>query len=136
MLTSKKVRYGCLLVITALFISFLSWFLYLANAGVDHIVFAVMRQIPYGDKLSHIGVYGILALLLNLSLRGKKIHFYQASFYLGSLLTLILVGIEETSQQFLPTRSQDWLDYVASCIGVLLTATITPFTIRTLGLKH
>ena len=136
MLTYQKVRYGCLLFITALFISGLSWFLYLANAGVDHIVFALMRQIPYGDKICHIGVYGMLALLLNLSLRCRKIDFGLTDIYLGSFLAIFLVGLEEISQLFMPTRTYDWWDFIASCIGIFISASLTPCAAKAVLLKN
>lgn len=136
MMITQKIRYSCLILITVLFISALTWFLYLANAGVDHLVFAIMRQIPYGDKVCHICVYGLLALLINLSLRCRKVHLWKTQIYLGSILTLCLVGIEEASQQYLPTRSQDWWDYLASCIGILGSAAMTSYLAKILQIQE
>lgn len=79
---------------------------------------------PHFDKVAHMIVYGVLALLifrsLTLTLRNKN-------FMLVALLTIIVAiayGLsDEFHQSFVPTRNPDIKDIAADGIGALLAMT-------------
>ncbi len=79
---------------------------------------------PHFDKVAHMSVYGVFALLifrsLTLTLRSKN-------FMLVALLTIIVViayGIsDEFHQSFVPTRNPEIKDVAADGIGALIAMT-------------
>jgi VanZ family protein len=75
-------------------------------------------DIPYGDKVGHVILYGLLALLVNLAafqVRGKAT---TASVAVVSSIMLCLVSLEELSQLAFPARTVDVWDLAASYVGV------------------
>lgn len=47
------------------FTDFILWILYLANTGGQSIFFEWVNAVPYGDKLGHFGLFGMLAIFMN-----------------------------------------------------------------------
>lgn len=93
-----------------------------ANTGTMPRVLEVIYDFPGGDKAGHFILYGLLSYLLNktvMSMLNKK----QAKVTLTvTFVLLLLVGIEEWTQQFLPTRTASWVDLVFSYTGIILGA--------------
>lgn len=108
----------CLFLALMLF-SFIVWVIFMANTGQDMLLFKVTRQIPFGDKLGHIFVFGGLTLMANLAFKGKVLNGKLGSVYWGTAAVLIFVTLEELSQHFVATRSLDLLDYLANLVGIL-----------------
>jgi VanZ family protein len=90
----------------------------LANQGRGF--WGFLEEIPFGDKLGHIGLVGTLALLLNLTLRNRRLPAPLGMIQMGSGLVAVVMTIEEFSQLFLPTRSPDLLDWLANLTGAAL----------------
>jgi polysaccharide biosynthesis protein VpsQ len=110
------------------FFGFILWIIYLANTGGSSIFFELIRGIPYGDKLRHFGLYGVLTLLFNMAsgfksftllsyaksgLRYQKIHCYW-----GTLLVTSFAVIEEISQGWIDNRTLDSQDLLADFVGI------------------
>ncbi|WP_420598213.1 VanZ family protein [Neptuniibacter sp.] len=108
----------------------------MANTGKESLLFKLAYHVPGGDKISHIFVYGLLALLLNLSTKCKCIPFRGCSIYLGSICVFIFVTLEEFSQHLIPTRTFDLKDCVASLIGILVFSFLTTVSDKHLIKKH
>jgi hypothetical protein len=89
--------------------------IYLANTGQGGHYWSFLTGIPMGDKLGHIGLLGFFSLILNLSLRCRRL----GPFLLGSCLLVTCMLIEEASQQFLVHRSFDLIDMLANLVGIL-----------------
>ncbi|MDZ4182846.1 MAG: VanZ family protein [Candidatus Cloacimonadaceae bacterium] len=69
------------------------------------------------DKLAHVGVYFVLALLVNRSLLNYRVkRNYALMVY---LLLLISAGMDEYHQYFIPGRSVSIYDFIANGIGLL-----------------
>jgi VanZ family protein len=85
-----------------------------------------LRQVydfPGGDKVGHFVLFGILSLLMNLSvLQGRPAAGMTRSVILYSLLLAGLVGLEELSQQWIPSRTSSVLDLAASYAGIAFFA--------------
>ncbi len=78
---------------------------------------------PFGDKLGHFILFGLLSLLVNLSLIQDHPEWdRRRSAAMASLSIIVLIGLEEFSQQWFVTRSADVFDWLAGCTGVLLFA--------------
>lgn len=104
---------------------FIGWIIYAADTGADNFFIYHVHAIPYGDKLGHIGLYGLLALLLNFTLGLKTISCLAWRLQLGSMLVLAFAVIEELSQGLFAARSLDAMDIVADIIGVYFAAIIS-----------
>lgn len=100
--------------------TFIGWIISQANAGSENFFIDHLRVIPYGDKLGHVGLYWLLALLLNLALGLKSIKCGWWQLQLGSVLVLGFAVIEEMTQGFLVMRSLDFWDIVADLVGIAI----------------
>lgn len=107
------------------FFSFILWVIYQANTGKESVFFQLVASIPYGDKLGHFCLFGILTLLSNLALNFTLITCLTVKFYLGSLLVFIFVTLEEFSQFFIANRTADFSDLFADIFGIIVFSYIT-----------
>jgi len=88
----------------------------LGDLGPLHFIY----DVPYGDKLGHFVLYGILALLVDLSLFQSFPDVDPGRMALLSGLCLaLLIGLEEFSQKFFVKRNFDLLDLTAGYLGVI-----------------
>ena len=104
--------------LTILFTLFLLLIIVLADTG-NLGVLAVVYHIPYADKVGHFVLYGILALLINLTLFRSIPKQNRIGLALSSgLILIVLIGIEEFSQRSFPNRTFSLEDLAASYLGV------------------
>ncbi|WP_010382017.1 VanZ family protein [Pseudoalteromonas rubra] len=101
------------------FFLFIVWVIYLANTGQDSIFFDLVRSIPNGDKLGHIGLFGTLTVLFIVSFKFRSLVFGKVHIYYGAVIVLTLVCLEELSQAFISARTFDLFDMVANIVGIL-----------------
>ena len=91
----------------------------LADKGMLGIL-GVVNDIPYGDKAGHFILYGILTLLIDLALFRSRPHpSRQLIAVRVALILALLIGLEEFSQQYFPSRTFDLVDLTFSYLGVL-----------------
>ncbi len=107
------------------FFCFILWILYLANTGQQSLFFDLLLGVPYGDKISHLCLFGLLTLAANISFKFKTIQYLNRRMYLGTLLVTIFVIIEELSQYFIPSRTLDIYDFMADIIGIVIFTLIS-----------
>jgi len=106
-------------IVAVLFFIFILWAIVVSNIGGPNVLIDSVRVIPYGDKLGHMGLYGILAFLVSLSLKPRKKKYFGLP--LGCALVLTFALLEELSQYFFPsTRMLDIQDALADMVGVYL----------------
>jgi VanZ family protein len=80
--------------------------------------------IPYGDKVGHFVLYGLLALFLNLAFLSRT-HADPGRRVLTVSLTLaMLIGLEELSQFRFPDRTMDIADLLSGYAGVAIFSCI------------
>ena len=105
--------------VAALFFLFIVLIIVLADKGMLGIL-GIINQIPYGDKAGHFVLYGILTLLVDLALfrslpnSDPKLLAIKCGFLLA-----LLIGLEEFSQRFFPSRTFDLVDLTFSYLGVI-----------------
>lgn len=81
----------------------------------------LINQIPFGDKAGHFILYGILTLLLDLTLiRALPNRSPRLIVLSMGLVLALIIGLEEYSQQFFAKRTFDLVDLSFSYMGVLL----------------
>ena len=79
----------------------------------------IVYDFPYGDKIGHFLVFGLLSLLTNLAVfeacpRGKQ----KTLALRTSALLALPIGLEELSQRWIRGRSSSLVDLAASYLGV------------------
>ena len=102
------------------FFIFIGFIIYLADSADHNFAFELIGHIPYGDKLMHGLLYGVMALLLNYGLNFKSKKIFGFNLQVGALIVLTFAGLEELSQYWLPSRTCDLVDFVADTVGVIL----------------
>lgn len=106
--------------ITILFGLFIILIVILADLGKLGVLSPV-NSIPYGDKAGHFLLYGILALLLNLTfIRSRPDSNPNWIVLRIAWILALLVGLEEVSQQFFASRTFSLIDLGASYLGVFV----------------
>jgi VanZ family protein len=105
--------------ITVLFALFIILIIVLADTG--HLGFLqTINRIPLGDKTGPFVLYGILTLLIDLTLfrSTPTQHQLRTAVTIGLILA-VLIGLEEFSQRNFSTRTFSLGDLTASYLGVL-----------------
>ena len=112
-------------IVAIVFFGFILWAIYQANTGAESQFAQLVRSIPYGDKVGHFGLFGLLTLLANSSFNYSKIQLGRCSVLVGTVLVLGFVTIEEASQGLLPTRTMDAYDLIADFLGIAMFTLIS-----------
>ncbi len=105
--------------LAALFTLFIILIIVLADMGRLGILYHINR-IPYADKAGHFILYGILILLIDLSLfRSFPLQSRRRVAVTSGLILALLIGLEECSQQYFADRTFSLMDLGASYIGLI-----------------
>lgn len=105
--------------ITFLFALFIILIIVLADTGNLGIL-KLVNRIPYGDKAGHFMLYGILTLLIDLTLfQAFPFQSPKRVAVISGLILALLIGLEEFSQQYFAERTFSLRDLIASYLGVI-----------------
>ena len=123
--------YKLCLTLTFVFCAFILWVIYMANTGQSFPLFSWVRSIPYGDKIGHVVIYGLMTLGVNGVMRFRFVKW-------GSLLVASFALLEELSQYFVATRILDIGDLFADALGITVFTLISWYfsTTGVLRKKH
>ncbi len=102
--------------------SFIIWVIYLANTGSPSFFFEFVRRIPYGDKVGHFCLFGTLTLFIVAASGGRTCNLVGVNLFVGSLLVVAFVTMEEISQLFIQTRTFDVYDWLADLAGIIIAS--------------
>ena len=110
--------------LAVLFGFFIICIIVLANMGMLGIL-GFINEIPNGDKIGHFVLYGILTLLIDLAFFrshldiSRKLIVFRVAFILA-----LLIGLEEYTQKFIPSRTFSLVDLAYGYVGVILFSLI------------
>lgn len=105
--------------LATLFVLFIVLVILMANTGVLAQYVGFVYRVPWGDKAGHFILYGILTLLIDLSLFRARPHQSRRLLAVkSSLILALLIGLEEFSQQLFAYRTFDLVDLLFSYLGV------------------
>ena len=102
------------------YVAFFITIVIIADRGEGDRWWAFIHQIPYGDKIGHLVLIGMLSLLCNLALAPRKVSHLPPFITLTTFVLLVLLTLEEIAQAFLPTRTCDLGDWLADLAGLAL----------------
>lgn len=91
-----------------------------ADVGRGRSFFAWVGQVPAGDKVGHLVMFGLLAFLANAAMDGVRLRVCGFLLLKGSVVVAIPVMFEEVSQLFFVSRTFDVLDLLADAVGISL----------------
>ena len=112
-------------ILSVAFLGFIAWVIYLANTAQNSVFFEFVASIPYGDKLGHFCLFGLLSLGVNFAFKLKSFKLVSVNVYDGSAVVLLFVLIEELSQYFIPSRTMDIADLLADIFGIIVFGLVT-----------
>lgn len=115
---SQRVRTG----IAVAFFLFICWIIYTADIGEVNPHLKRLKEMPYGDKVGHFMLYGMLVFLVNLALNGKRIGVFGRFPLLSVLLVSTFAIAEEFTQIAFATRNFELLDISCDLLGIALFA--------------
>ena len=99
-------------------------------ADTRHLGFLyALYNFPFGDKIGHFFLFGLLSLFVNLSMigsasepKGQPPVENKNKMIKASLILAVFVGLEELSQRWFPARTSDLFDLLASYLGIAFFA--------------
>ena len=105
--------------LTSVYFAFIILIVVLADTGKLGFL-GVVNEFPYGDKVGHFILFGMLAFLLDLTFFQALPHAdrKRVAVIIGLILAL-LISLEEFSQKFFPERTFSLFDLSASYMGVI-----------------
>ncbi|MEN0004878.1 MAG: VanZ family protein, partial [Bacteroidota bacterium] len=112
-------------ILTIGFVLFIGFIIIAANTGTNLAVFKLFKAIPMGDKLAHFCLVGMLAFLINLSLKNRSFPLFSNSILLGSALVFCFITLEEFSQIWLANRDFELLDLTCNYLGIFVASWLT-----------
>lgn len=107
--------------LSIIFLVFILAIIALADIGGLPPAIRALYRFPYGDKVGHFILFGLLNFFLTLAFLSSQPNPRRKWVTVSTGLILALfIALEEWSQQFFSTRTFDLLDLTASFLGVLV----------------
>ncbi len=108
-----------LVIFGILFLIFFIYIIYSANQGNIPFFIRQLYMFPGGDKIGHFILLGIFSFFANQLLYPRHLLVFGKSFFIGSLIVMILISVEEVSQIFISNRAFDLIDLSFSYLGII-----------------
>ncbi len=89
-------------------------------------VLGAMTEFPYGDKIGHFVLYGILAYLLTVAMPFRRVNILRWSLPLGLVLAAGFATLEEVSQLFFAARTASLTDLFSGYSGIVAAVVLIP----------
>lgn len=116
--------YKLTVFLTALFALFIGWIVYKADTGQGSVFFNLVRTIPFGDKIGHFFLYGVLGFGTTIVFQLRGIRIGKITVPYGAIIIAVIAVVEELSQKLLSSRTYDIYDMIASLVGIILFSMI------------
>lgn len=100
------------------FFVFICWIIFTADMGQVNPHLQQVRKLPYGDKVGHFTLFGLLAFFVNLALNNKRVTVFSFPILLGSLLVGVFAILEEFTQIAFATRQFEFADMFCDILGI------------------
>lgn len=107
-------------LIAILFFGLICWTIYQVDKGITPAPVAIVKQIPFGDKVAHFLIYGLFAFVVCFATDFHRTSWMKKEFLTGSALILFFAILEEFTQIAFVTRNFDLIDMLCDVVGVFL----------------
>ncbi len=104
----------------AIFFVFICWIIYAADSGQTNDFILLSKTIPFGDKIGHFTLYGILVFLVNMATQMKTIKLGSIKVWMGTFFVSIFAVGEEFTQILFISRNFDTVDILFDFMGISL----------------
>ncbi|MEL6657973.1 MAG: VanZ family protein [Bacteroidota bacterium] len=101
-----------------LFFLFIIYIIICADLGQAGFLAGRVRNLPFGDKMGHFLLYGMLAFLVNLAFSNARWRLAGWLVLKGSTLVVLFAVAEELTQIFLANRSFELVDILCDLLGI------------------
>ena len=98
---------------------FLVLIIILADSGQAIFFFSTLAQIPWGDKIGHFFLMGVMAYLLTLATNAERLTICGKSLMKGPFWLAVVVTLEEISQIWLANRGFSLWDLGFDYLGII-----------------
>ena len=132
---TKKPLHWLAWTIFGSYAAFIACVIWIMDSGRGRPIYTLVGQVPYGDKLGHFVLIGLLCLLLNLALKGKTTPVMNRLVLTGSAWLGLIVVLEEISQRFIEHRTFDLVDLAADFAGILVAGVLARRLLRADGAR-
>ena len=102
------------------FVAFMLWIFFAADRRALPGFITLLYAFPFGDKVGHFVLMGLLALAVNLLVPKRHIRLGVWTLLLGSLLTALGITLEELSQILFSARTFSPVDLAFSYLGIVV----------------
>lgn len=102
------------------YIGFFITIVIIADRGEGDRWWSFIHDVPYGDKVGHLGLVGALSLFCNLAFTPRKVPYLPRFITRTTFILFMLLSIEEAAQAYLPHRNCDFGDWLADLAGLAL----------------
>lgn len=102
-----------------IFFGFICYLILLRDLNQKNLIIHIGQSVPFGDKIGHFFLFGMLAYLLNVAARLYKVRFGKLNIYFAPLIVLGFAVTEEFSQILFPTRTFDLIDMLFDVLGIV-----------------
>ena len=99
------------------FVVFLAMIIILADYRHLPSFITMLYSFPYGDRIGHFVLFGLLLLLLRIAFPVPLIRIMNRNFPVLTLVLAVIIVVEEISQIFIPARTFSWGNLAASLAG-------------------
>jgi hypothetical protein len=82
------------------------------------------------DKVSHLVLFGLLALFFDLWLRGRNLRLGRLPLPLAPSVLFVAAACEEALQALSPARTAELLDLTCDTIGMVLATVLSRWLLR------
>ena len=89
----------------------------MANTGQENVLFEIKQAVPYGDKIGHFFVYGMMTLFANYAFKFRYFANNKFNQY-GAVVVIAFTTFEEFSQLLFSTRTFSLYDMIANLAGI------------------
>lgn len=86
--------------------------------------FEFVQRVPYGDKVGHFCLFSTFTFFIIAASNGRTCKLVGVNLFMGSLLVVGFVTLEEASQLFIQTRTFDVFDWLADLAGIVIASCI------------
>jgi VanZ family protein len=98
---------------------FLVVIIILADSGQEIFFFSTLAKIPWGDKIGHFFLMGVMAYLLTWVTHAERLTIHGKSVLKGPFWLAVIVTLEEISQIWIANRGFSLLDLGFDYLGII-----------------